>query len=73
MKSTNRAVLYPKDRSRSNPIEINWNGLDVIKPTRFFRKVCINALNQSPPLLYKQIVFFYIDNELKYLKPFSII
>lgn len=72
MKTTHVAILYPKDPN-AKPIIINWDGIDILKPTRFFIKVCKNGLLETPSIKYKQIIYLYINSKLKYLKPFELI
>lgn len=66
MKNRFYAKLFPLDKTEK-PIVINWNGSNVIKPTNIFINIC-----RQKPNYFKQIVFFYKENDLLYLKPFNL-
>jgi hypothetical protein len=73
MKNTKVATIYPKEKNGNiNPISINHKEGDVVKVTKFFRKVVNQAIQEKPPRIFKQIIFFYEGGDLKYLKPFNL-
>lgn len=72
MINTKRAVIYPQEGSPGNPVSINWDGERVAKATAFMVNVCRQALKESPPRIYRQIVFFYNGENLQWLKPFNL-
>jgi hypothetical protein len=73
MKTNSRAIIFPKDKNCPyKPISINYHEGKELKVTNFFRKLVSSAVLENPPRIYKQIIFFYINGELKYLKPFNI-
>ncbi len=73
MKQNDFASLFPKDKkSHCKPITINYRQGNEKKVVNFFRRVVTEALTENPPRVFKQIAFFYINGELKYLKPFEL-
>jgi len=70
-KSLKKAVMYPREKGRCQPITINWSGESVVKATDFMKKACSHALKEQPPRVFKQIVYFYREQELIYIKPFN--
>jgi hypothetical protein len=71
MINKNRAVIFPYEKNSLEPISINWNGKSVFKAAQFFSNLCANAKKESPPRLFKQIIYFYEGDTCKYLKPFN--
>ncbi len=72
MNSKNKALIKPFDESLCKPISIDWDGKHFAKVTKWFENVVRKNLKENPPRRYRQIIFFYEGNDLKYLKPFNI-
>lgn len=68
MKSSCIAEVRPCDGTGHRPIRINYREGKEEKAMRFFK----NLVKSRPPYSYKQIIYLYKDNKLKFLMPFEL-
>lgn len=70
METLNFASINPVNKNEGLPsISRPYTPETEMKVCMYFKKFIVKAAKETPPKIYKPILYIFIDGNLKYLKP----